>query len=173
MIRYGQKPKSRKVDIVMTNDERSLLIEKYKAGYEEVIEALKDFPAEFLTSRPLLGKWSAREIVHHLADSESTSAIRLRRLLTEDNPLIQGYDQDEFAVRLKYNEREIGPALLAFQAARATTSQLLDMMTEDDWQRAGEHSESGSYSTEDWLRIYADHAHNHAMQIRKLLSALS
>ena len=156
----------------MTKDERALLIDKYKAGYDEVVDALKDFPAEHLTSHPLPGKWSAREIVHHLADSESTSAIRLRRLLTEDHALIQGYDQDEFAQRLKYNEREMGPALLAFQAARATTAQLFELMSEDDWKRVGEHSESGPYSTEDWLLIYAEHAHNHAMQIRRLLEAV-
>jgi hypothetical protein len=157
----------------MTKEERSMLIEQYRAGYDEVIDALKDFPAESLRSHPLEGKWSASEIVHHLADSESTSALRLRWLLVEDNPVIQGYDQDQFAIRLKYNEREVGPALQAFQAARATTCQLLDLMTEEDWNRVGVHSESGRYSTEDWLRIYADHAHNHAMQIRRLLAALN
>ncbi len=157
----------------MTINERSTLIEKYKAGYDEVMEALKDFPTESLSSHPLAGKWSAAEIIHHLADSETTSGVRLRRLLVEENPHIEGYDQDQFALRLKYNEREIGPALQAFQAARDTTAQLLTMMSEEDWKREGEHSESGRYSTEDWLRIYADHAHNHARQIRKLHSALN
>jgi len=157
----------------MIIDERTPLIEKYKAGYDEVLEALKDFPTESLSSHPLEGKWSAAEIVHHLADSESTSGIRLRRLLVEENPRIEGYDQEQFAIRLKYNEREIGPSLQAFQAARASTAQLLNLMSEEDWKRAGEHSESGRYSTEDWLRIYADHAHNHAMQIRRLHSALN
>ena len=41
-------------------------------------------------------------------------------------------------------------------------------MTDADWSRAGTHSESGRYTAEDWLRIYADHAHNHAAQIRRL-----
>lgn len=157
----------------MTREERSRLIQKYKAGYDEVKDALEDFPAESLKSHPLADKWSASEIVHHLADSESTSAIRLRRLLVEDHALIQGYDQDQYAARLRYNDREMGPALQAFQAARATTGQLLDLMTEEDWNRVGEHSETGRYSTEDWLRIYSDHAHNHAMQIRRLRAALN
>ena len=51
--------------------------------------------------------------------------------------------------------------------------QVIGMMTEDDWQRAGTHTESGRYTTEDWLRIYAAHAHNHAAQIRQLREALS
>lgn len=156
----------------MTREERMELIAKYAAGYDEVIQALEGFTAQTLTAHPLPGKWSAAEIVQHLADSEMTSALRLRRLLVEDNPVIAGYDQDLYATRLRYNERDIGPALDAFRAARSTTAQLLERMTGEDWLRAGTHTESGSYGAEDWLRIYAAHAHGHANQIRSLREAL-
>jgi hypothetical protein len=157
----------------MTADERHELIAKYKGGYGEVLKNLEGFPPDLLTAQPFAGKWSAAEIVHHLADSETTSALRLRRLLVEDHPLIQGYDQDQFAAKLHYNKRGIAPALEAFRAARATTAQLLDLMTEEDWRREGTHSESGSYTSEDWLKIYAAHAHNHAAQIGRLREALA
>ena len=157
----------------MKPEDRNQLIAKYQAGYEEVAAALKNFPSEHLRAHPIEGKWSAREIVHHLGDSETTSAGRLRTLLVEDNPLIKGYDQDEFAAHLKYNERDMEPALDAFKAARATTAQLLALMSEEDWHREGEHTESGRYTAEDWLQIYSEHAHNHASQIRRLRSALT
>ncbi|HEV8140794.1 MAG TPA: DinB family protein [Pyrinomonadaceae bacterium] len=157
----------------MTPEERQLLIAQYKAGFDEVSRNLAGFPANLLTAHPISGKWSAAEIVHHLADSETTSSLRLRRLLVEDHPLIQGYDQDQYAVMLRYNEREIAPSLEAFRAARATTAQLIDMMTEADWHREGTHSESGPYSAEDWLKIYAAHAHNHAAQIGRLREVLA
>ena len=157
----------------MDLEERNELIAKYNSGYDEVLSALQDFPPDKLTAHPISGKWSACEIIHHLADSESTSAIRLRRLLAEDSPTIEGYDQAQFAIRLKYNEREIEPALEAFRAARATTAQLFNLMSEDDWKREGSHTESGKYGVEDWLRIYAVHAHDHASQIKRLRSALS
>lgn len=160
-------------DLEMDSKERGKLIAKYNDGYNDVSEALKGFPTELLTARPLPGKWTACEIIHHLADSESASANRLRKLLVEDRPVIQGYDQDQFAIRLKYNERNTGPALDAFRAARATTAQLLEIMSDDDWQREGEHTESGRYTAETWLAIYAEHAHNHAAQIRRLRSALN
>jgi hypothetical protein len=156
----------------MTPEERNELITKYAAGYDEVINALEGFPADRLGAHPIAGKWSAREIVHHLGDSESFSAGRLRKLLIEDNAVIQGYDQDVYASRLRYNERDMAPALEAFRSARETTLQLLRLMTEDDWQRVGTHTESGRYSTEDWLTIYAAHAHNHASQIRRLREAI-
>jgi hypothetical protein len=156
----------------MTADERRELIAKYAAGYDEVIEALEGFPKSQLTAHPLPGNWSACEIVQHLADSEMISAIRLRRLLVEDKPVIEGYDQDLFAKRLHYNDREMAPALAAFRAARSTTLQLLEGITEADWQREGMHTESGRYTAEDWLKIYAAHAHGHADQIRNLRKAL-
>lgn len=156
----------------MTSEERQNLIAQYADGYDEVVKSLEGFPAGSLTARPLPGKWSACEIVQHLADSETQSAIRLRKLLVEDNPVIQGYDQDAFATRLRYNERDMTPALDAFRAARATTKQLLDMMSDADWTRAGTHTESGRYTAEDWLKIYAAHAHNHAAQIRRLRQAM-
>ncbi|HEY6403549.1 MAG TPA: DinB family protein [Blastocatellia bacterium] len=152
----------------MTQAERKELIARYAAGYEEVISALEGFPKDKLTANLIPGKWSAAEIVHHLADSEMTSAIRLRRLLVEDHPVIQGYDEALFARLLRYNERDLAPALEAFRGARATTAQLLDRMTEEDWRREGTHTDSGRYTTEDWLKIYAAHAHGHADQIRRL-----
>ena len=157
----------------MTQSERHELIAKYAAGYDEVISALEGFPKEKLTANLIPGKWSAAEIVQHLADSEMTSAIRLRRLLVEDRPVIHGYDQELFATRLRYNDRDLAPALGAFHGARATTVQLLERMTDEDWLREGTHSESGRYTAEDWLRIYAAHAHGHAEQIRRLRENLS
>ena len=156
----------------MTTDERQALIEQYKAGYDEVAESLQGLSEEQLSAHPIEGKWSAREIVHHLADSESTSAMRLRKLLVEKQPEIQGYDEAEFARRLRYNERPIAPALSAFRAARETTAQILPFLSDEDFTREGTHTESGRYSVEDWLRIYAAHAHNHAAQIRRLREAI-
>jgi len=157
----------------MTLQERQELIARYKDGYNEVRKNLDGFPPDKLTAHPIAGKWSAAEIVHHLADSETISGVRLRRLLVEENPMIEGYDQEAFAARLNYNGRDIAPALEAFRNARATTAQLFETMSDDDWQRQGRHSESGAYSVEDWLNIYAAHAHNHAAQIGRLRDALA
>src|SRR6476620_2163101 len=116
---HGQSSTQR--NEAMTPEERSNLIDKYVAGYDEVVKALDGFPANNLGDHPIPGKWSAREIIHHLGDSESTSAFRLRKLLVEDSPTIEGYDENAFAQKLKYNERDMTPALEAFRSARATT----------------------------------------------------
>jgi hypothetical protein len=139
-------------------------IDKYKDGYRAVAEALADMSGSDLDTRAAPERWSVREIVHHLADSEMTAAVRLRVLLGSERPLIQGYDQEELARRLFY-DRPIEASLEAFQAARRTTGEILDRMTADDWAREGTHSESGRYTVETWLEIYAEHAHKHADQI--------
>jgi hypothetical protein len=154
----------------MEKAQRDALIARYKDGYRVVAEALQGITTKELDARPSPNKWSPREIVHHLGDSEMTSAIRLRRLLAEERPLIQGYDQEEFARRLHY-DRPYQASLEAFRWARQTTAEILDRMTELQWARQGTHSEDGEYGTERWLEIYADHAHNHATQIRRARDA--
>lgn len=147
----------------MNKSERDALVQQYSQGYAVVVEALVGISASELDARH--DGWTAREVVHHLADSEMTSAIRLRRLLAEDRPHIYGYDEETFARVLGYAERPIEAALDAFSAARRTTAEILARMTEVDWARAGTHSESGRYTAEDWLQIYAAHGHDHAQQI--------
>ena len=106
-------------------------------------------------------------MVHHLADSEMTSAIRIRRLLAEADPQIAGYNEDLFRRTLRYDTRPIENSLEAFRLARVTTAEIMDGVSGEDWLRTGTHSESGPYSVETWLEIYAQHAHDHAEQIRR------
>jgi len=147
--------------------ERTALVEAYVAGPGAIRASLDGITEAELDSRPSDGGWTPREVVHHVADSEMTSAIRLRRLVAEDDPLIVGYDGDEFARRLHYDRRPIEPALEAIAGARATTAQILAGLTDAEWGRTGTHSEDGPYGVERWLEIYAAHCHEHAGQIRR------
>lgn len=148
----------------MDRKEHERLIALYRDGYRAVAEALQGATDEMLDARPREGAWTARDIVHHLADSEMTAAIRLRLLLVEDRPEIRGYDQDAFVRRLHY-DRPHEASLMAFRYARECTAQILERMTEEDWLRDGTHTEVGAFSVERWLETYATHAHNHARQI--------
>jgi hypothetical protein len=144
--------------------EREKLIGLYRDGYRAIVEALQGATEEELGVRPGPAQWSAREIVHHLADSEMTAAIRLRLLLALDKPTIYGYDQDAFSQRLHY-DRPHEISLEAFRYAREGTAQILERLTEEDWLRGGTHTEVGAYGVEKWLEIYSTHAHSHARQI--------
>ena len=146
--------------------ERESLLARYEEGPALVEAAVVAVGPDGLDRRPAPGEWSGREVVHHLADSEMTSAIRLRRLLAEDDPVITGYDEEELARRLHY-DRPVDASLALLRAVRGATAEILHRLDEADWTRCGTHTESGPYGVEAWLRIYADHAHDHAGQLRR------
>jgi DinB superfamily len=153
----------------MDPDRRAALIATYREGHAAVLASVAGITDAELDARPTgEGEWTPREVVHHLADSEMTSALRLRRLIAEEQPVIAGYDEAEWARRLHYDDRPIGPSLDALAAARATTADILARLTDAEWGRVGTHTESGAYGVERWLEIYAAHAHEHADQIRRV-----
>ena len=147
--------------------DRGRLIERYRAGFDEVKRALEGITAEEIDRRPAEPDgWTAREVAHHLADSEAMAYTRLRRLVADENPVIHGYDEPVWARRLHYDARPIEPSLAVVRAVRAASVQLLEALTPAEWSRTGVHSESGPYSVDRWLEIYANHCHDHADQIR-------
>lgn len=146
--------------------ERAELVERYRTGTADVMVAVREITTEELDhAPPTADDWTARQVIHHLADSEAMAYIRLRRLLADDSPVIEGYDEPEWARRLHY-DRPVDGSLAVLAAVRASSLELLDRLEDADWARSGAHSNSGPYSVEDWVRIYAGHAHEHADQIR-------
>jgi len=148
--------------------DRTELIDIYAAGPDEVVDALVGATAEELDRRPAPGAWTAREVVHHLADSETNSYIRLRRMLAMESAPLQAYDEAAWAAepRLGY-DGPIEPSLAVFQAVRVSSTALLRRLTDTDFARAGYHPEHETYTVQGWLEIYADHAYVHAAQIRR------
>ena len=144
--------------------DRAALLATYKEGADVVDAAVAGLTVAALARRPSPSEWTAREVVHHLADAETRAAIRLRQLLAEDAPTIEAYDEEQYARSLHY-ERPIAASLAIFRAVRAGTGELLGVLADTDFARSGTHTESGPYSVDTWLEIYAAHGHDHAAQI--------
>jgi len=146
------------------------LIERYRTGMADLDDALVGMTEEELDRPEGDGEWTPRQVVHHLADGEAMSYTRLRRLVADDAPVIQGYDEPLFARRLHY-ERPIDSSLAVVRAVREASLDLMRVMTPEDWAKTGTHSEHASYSVLRWLEIYAEHVHEHAEQIRRARAA--
>jgi hypothetical protein len=157
--------------MALTPSERAKLIDQYADGPRRLRAALATVPKEALQWRPKPGEWSAHEVVVHCSDSETQSASRIRVLLTEPEPVIHGYDQDQWAREFDYHAHSLEAALLAVDGVRANTTALIRRLPESAWSKAGRHTESGRYSAEDWLRIYAEHLEIHARQIEANVAA--
>jgi hypothetical protein len=150
----------------MTAADRAALLDRYRTGFADLEAALAGATDADLDRPQPEREWTAREVVHHLADSESMAFIRLRRLIAEDEPIIHGYDEPGWARRLHY-DRPVQASVAVVGAVRTASLQLLESLTPAEWARTGTHSESGPYSVERWLEIYAGHTHDHADQIRR------
>lgn len=153
------------MDGAVETTNRDEQLARFRAGYSAVEAAVAGVADADLDRRPADGGWTAREVVHHLADMEAHAYVRLRRLLAEAEPRLQAHDEDEYARRLHY-DRPIASSLAVVRAVREASVDLLLNLTPEEWTRSGVHPERGSYSVERWLRIYAEHPHRHADQVR-------
>ncbi len=116
--------------------------------------------------------WSSRQVIHHCADSEAQSYARLRRLVAEPNPVIQGYDENLWAQdpTLGYTELPIENSIAVFAAVRAASLDIIKRLKPEQLELAGIHTEVGEYSLKRWLETYTRHANNHAEQIKQNLA---
>lgn len=111
-------------------------------------------------------KWSVRQIICHLADSEIVIADRFRRTIAEDNPAIIGFDQDAWAKNLDYNRRKVSASIESFRRLRQETYEILKDLPESAYARKATHNERGEMTLLDLLRTYAQHVESHAKQIQ-------
>ena len=151
----------------------SELIDAYGAATDAILAAAHDANADRL-DRHVEGGWSARQVLHHLADSETNSYLRLRRLLAETPiTLIQGYDEAAWAEcdALGYRELPVAHAVAVLAAVRTASLDVLRRLTSADVERVGTHTETGPYSLGDWLAIYIRHPLEHRDQLVEALSA--
>jgi hypothetical protein len=151
----------------MTPADRQALIARYAEGPALLRAAINEVPLDAFKWRPAPGKWSVHEVVVHCADSETNAHGRIRTLVAEQDPVIVGYDQDEWARKFDYHSRQMGLALATVEAVRANTLPILHSLTDADWAKMGRHTESGPYGAEDWLKSYGAHLEIHAAQIRR------
>ena len=142
-------------------------IEKYGQATEEFIVTVSKLTEAELDASKDQG-WTARQVIHHVADSEAQSYARLRRLIAEPGTVIQGYDEALWGenATLGYQELPIENSLAVFAAVRASSLEILKRLSVSQLQNSGVHSESGEYTLEKWLATYIKHPIEHAQQMK-------
>jgi DinB superfamily len=140
-------------------------------------EALKRFlevvPESVLAKSEAPGKWSIRDVIQHLADSELVGGFRLRMVLAHDRPKLTGYDQDLWADRLQYGVVEVHDALDQFSALRRANVRIWGRLTPADLLRVGIHGERGEESLDRMRRLYAGHDILHLRQLERIRSSVA
>jgi hypothetical protein len=125
-----------------------------------------------LTRPERAGKWSMRDVVQHLADSELVGGFRLRLILAQERPPIAGYDQDLWVERLRYRDVSMADAMEQFRVLRRLNLRLWSEATPADLERVGVHGERGQESLEYTRRLYAGHDVAHLRQLARIRRAV-
>ena len=142
------------------------LLERFRRGPELVAVAMTGAAGSEFDFVVAPGKWSIRQIICHMADSEMVAADRFRRVIAEENPKLIAYDQDAWAQKLDYSRRKTSQAMESFRRLRSENHELLKELPEATFERTGQHSEHGATTLGQLLEGYAKHAEGHARQIQ-------
>ena len=152
----------------MTDIDRQTKIEHYSKAYDEVVEALNEFPKDMWNFKPTPERWSIHEILIHLADSEANSYIRCRKIISESGTKVYGYDQDKWASVLNYHNQNIDLSLKLFQLLRQLTYELIINLEDNAWNRYVDHEFYGPITLVNWLEIYEPHVPGHIRQMKRV-----
>ena len=150
----------------MSEQELQALASDYQAATEVFLAAYAKLdPADL--DKPKQDGWNARQVIHHLADSESQSCARLKRLVAEPGSIIQGYDENKWAqsATLGYTVLPIENSLALFKAARSASLETIKRLSVEQLSNSGTHTESGAYDLRKWFSSYINHPKDHALQL--------
>lgn len=136
---------------------------------KELIEGLT--PQE-LTTPYNAPEWTIAQNVHHLADSHMNSFIRLKLILTEDNPLLKPYRQEAWATLADANHADVEVSLSLLRGLHARWVQIFESLTDEQWARTGIHPEAGTMTPASLAETYADHCRAHLKQIQDVLDKM-
>jgi hypothetical protein len=110
--------------------------------------------------------WTPREVAAHLADVEVTLGWRIRQVLSENEPMLQPFDQDTWATSLQYKERDLATSLETFAANRKSNLELLRRAGDAGLDRKYSHPQFGNRPLRAFIEHIADHDVLHLRQIR-------
>jgi hypothetical protein len=143
------------------------LLERFRRGPELLALVLTGVFGEE-EDFELPGKWTIRQIVAHVADSELVGAHRLRIVTAEDHPTLTAFDQEAWTRNLDYARRKPKTSLETFRRIRAENYELLKELPESAFERTGNHTERGVVTLRQLVEGYAGHAESHAQQIQNI-----
>jgi DinB superfamily len=149
------------------------LIDEFAAGPQVLRDAVKGMTREQVLARPVPGKWSTLEVVAHLSDFEIVYADRIKRIIAEDRPTLPDGDENKFAAKLAYQNRELDEELQVVGGIRAQVVRILRTLNDDDFSRIGNHATAGPLSLLQFVERIVNHVKHHVKFIEEKRKALT
>ena len=157
------------------------MTEAMRAGFiREIAEApmhlrtsIEGLTTEQLETPYRDGGWTVRQVVHHVPDSHMNAYTRFKLALTEENPTIKPYAEDGWATLPDVACVPVDVSLALLDALHARWVGLLRSLTPSDFARTFQHPESGPFSLDRALAMYAWHGRHHVAHITGLRDSRS
>jgi hypothetical protein len=141
-----------------------------RASLREISALVANATPDQLRTSPAPGEWSPWQVLVHLADAEAVFGMRVRMIVTQDRPLLVGYDQDAWTERFASLDLDPRETFARWQALRGNNLRLYASLTAEEWERVGVHSERGEQSAREIVRLAAGHDRAHLDQMRRGLA---
>jgi hypothetical protein len=145
--------------------EHQLLLEKYHSSVISFLEEASRISGEAL-NKSHDGEWSAAFVIHHIADAEIQFGARYAKALTDENPPIVPFNEEQFAIGLQYNKRSVENSLKSLAATFALNYEILKNASDADWKRTSQHPQIGVVTLFDLLQKSANHIESHIVQLK-------
>ncbi|MGA9119489.1 MAG: putative metal-dependent hydrolase [Bacteroidota bacterium] len=146
----------------------SAMIDAIAALPDQVEASVKGLNDSQLDTQYREGGWTVRQVIHHLADSHMNAFIRMKLILTEENPTLKPYDQDLWAAQADVQSVPIGNSLSIIRGLHDRWVRLLRAVPEYSWTRSAIHPERGVVTLGDMLKTYSNHGAKHVETILAL-----
>ncbi len=152
----------------MTNKERIARLGRFPVELEAVVGTLDD---ERLDTPYGPGKWTVRQLVHHLADSHMNAFIRMKLIVTETNPLLRCYEQTDWAKTADGASGDIAPSLNILRGLHLRWCVMLNSLDDGVFEQTAQHPELGPVTLQSLVEDYYNHCDNHLKHITDLLAS--
>ena len=146
---------------------REAIIQNLKDTMHETLR-FYDMPAPLMKKSYGAGKWTLRQLLVHLSDAETVLLDRLRRLASEKKPVLMAFDENDWAKGLFYKQRDLNLARQQFETARRNIIELARALPRRIDKNVGTHSQAGTRTFGQILKMCASHNDHHLEQLRAI-----
>ena len=137
------------------------LIDRYEAGGLLLAYATAELEPAHTIARSGPGAWSIAELAAHLLDADLVGSDRMKRVIAEEKPTLQAFDQDAWIARLDSHAMPVDEAVRIFADNRRWMARILRALPESDYSRTGVHTERGPITLAELVVGYVSHLDHH------------
>ena len=149
-------------------EDRERLIVSLAALPGKLREAVKGAGDEVLDTPYRPGGWTARQTVHHVADSHMNGYIRCKFALTEDAPVIKPYEEKAWAVSAEAATLAVDPTLTLLDGLHERWAAMFRSVKDADFGRLYRHPEAGAVRLDAALSLYEWHGRHHLAHVLRV-----